>query len=142
MKRGFVADASAAAAWCFRDEQSVVADSMLRAARAATLYVPEIWTVELANILAQGVKRKRVTVGHCNDFLAMLATLKVQVDRPPQSRKPARHAELLFELAREHKLTSYDACYLDVAMRRGLPLLTLDRELGAAAASVGVAVFL
>src|SRR5205823_866502 len=96
--------------------------------------VPAHWYLEVANVLAMAEKRKRITPTKSDEFLALLAALDIEVD----SEWTARTFGHVLPLARTHGLTSYDAAYLDLALRRRLPLASLDDELCAAAKRLGI----
>ena len=97
--------------------------------------VPALWRLEVANVLHLAVRRRRLDAAGCDATLADLALLDIRADVETD-----RHAwGETRNLAERHGLTLYDACYLELARRRALPLATLDRELRAAAQAAGVA---
>ena len=98
-------------------------------------WVPGLWRLEVANILEMGVRRGRHDADFRDATLADLALLPVRVD--PDTDRQAWGATA--QLAARQRLTLYDAAYLELARRRGLPLATLDRELRTAASDEGVA---
>ena len=126
---GLVIDATAVLAWCFEDEAGPEADALIEQVAAEGAAVPGLWSLELANGLVMGERRGRITPAQSAAFVAMIEELPIASD-------PATGARALHEtmsLAREHRLTAYDAAYLELAMRLGLSLATGDRSLGAAA---------
>lgn len=127
----FVLDASVVACWAFVDESHAIADFALERIRTDEARVPALWWFEVWNILIVNQRRKRVTEGDTVAFLRHLARLRVTVDRSPVA------ADVL-ALARRHRLSVYDASYLELALRDGVSLATLDQELGAAASATGV----
>jgi predicted nucleic acid-binding protein len=98
--------------------------------------VPALWHLELGNVLLQAEKRGRISAGDVALRLELIGELPISVDRETTSRA---WREIL-TLARAERLTTYDATYLELALRRGLPLLTKDRDLASAARRLGVAV--
>ncbi len=116
----FVLDASVALAWCFGDETSAEATSI-----EGVAIVPILWFLEVGNALISAEQRGRLTPTESAHFLELLRQLPIQVEDNP----PLRIWGEIFGLARAHRLSCYDACYLDLAMRLGLPLATLDEEL-------------
>jgi predicted nucleic acid-binding protein len=97
-------------------------------------WVPELWRIEVANTLNVGIRRGRITTTTRNEVLEDLASLFISIDTECQ-----RHTWLrTLELADIHKLTVYDATYLELALRRTLPLATLDQELRTAVQHEGV----
>jgi len=130
----FVLDVSATLAWCFENEATAASRSLLGTLAERVVVVPELWHIELANAVLQAERRRRLTERESSDFLEMLQDLRIETDQECSGRAFGP----LLALSRRHKLTSYDACYLDVAIRRRLPLATRDRELRAAARATGV----
>lgn len=127
----FVLDASVVACWAFSDEEHTVADLALERIRTDEAHVPTLWWFEVRNILITNERRKRITERDTAAFLRGLARLRVTIDRSPDE------SEVLM-LARRHRLSVYDASYLELARRDGISLATLDNALVAAAPSVGV----
>lgn len=136
-KEGLVIDSSVAIAWCFADEQDDYSQSVLDALASQTAFVPDLWHLEVANTLLMGERRKRSTQADTVQWLSFLAALPVTVD---EETKAHAFGDTV-NLARSHNLSSYDASYLELAMRRGLPLATLDEKLKAAANAVGVPLY-
>jgi predicted nucleic acid-binding protein len=132
---GLVLDASSVLAWCFEDESGPQADALIDKVATEGAAVPDLWFLEIANGLITGERRGRIKPAESAAFVAMIEDLPIVADR---AGGRALHATM--SLAREHRLTAYDAAYLDLAMRLGLPLATGDRSLGAAARRVGVVV--
>jgi predicted nucleic acid-binding protein len=131
----FVLDGSVALAWCFPDEKAPYPQAVLESLATAQAFVPSLWPLEVANALLVGERRKRSTQADTVAWLAFLAALPIAVED-----ETAAHAWAdVLTLARSHNLSVYDAAYLELALRRGLPLATLDDQLTAAAGAVGVA---
>ena len=129
-----VVDASVALAWCFPDEASDYADSVLLAAQGEKLYVPAIWPIEVANALRVGERRQRIRPPEIRRFADLLAGLEIAEDL---QRLPLAVSQIL-PLAREHNISAYDAAYLELAFRRNAKLATLDDALRKAARLKGV----
>lgn len=132
-----VIDASLTLAWCFSDEDDAYAESVLEALPACRVAVPDLWPLEVANALLVGERRKRLSSAETSRVLLLLAALPILVE-PGSAHAAFDH---VMPLARQHGLTVYDAAYLELAMRRGLPLGSLDDQLRKAARAVGVALF-
>jgi predicted nucleic acid-binding protein len=128
----FVLDCSVAVAWFFEDETDVYADAVMDAAVAGGAIVPCLWHHEIANALIVAERRGRVTAAKSARYLSSLDALRIDLDSVP----PA--AGELLAVGRDFALSSYDAAYLHLAMREGLPLATRDRALEKAAATAGV----
>ena len=130
----FVADCSVVLAWCFKDEATDETGLVLRRARQESICVPSIWPIEVANTIVLGKRKGRIDAAQRDEFLEVLDSIHVVIE----------HAELgvimreTMRLAEHHRLTAYDASYLELAMRRSLSLASRDRELVAAARQVGV----
>lgn len=132
----FVLDASVALAWCFDDESTKETNGLVDQARDYGACVPSLWHLELTNVLLQAERRGRITPADIAVRLRLLGALPIETDTETHLR--ATRETLI--LARAERLTAYDASYLELAMRRGLPLATRDRDLRAAAKRLGVAV--
>lgn len=127
----FVLDASVAATWAFEDENHPDAALALARVQLDAARVPSLWWFELRNALLVNERRGGLTEAGTAAFLRDLGRLAISIDRSPDE------AELL-TLARRHRLTVYDAAYLELAQRGGLPLASLDGALRSAAAASGV----
>jgi len=136
MTATFIIDCSITMSWCFADEGSDASTKIQDRLVAETALVPAHWFLEIANVLAMAEKRNRITPADSTEFLRLLRTLDIEVDGEASDRA----FDHLLPLCRSHRLTSYDVAYLDLALRRQLPLATLDDELRAAAVNLGVAV--
>lgn len=133
----FVLDSSVALAWYFQDEADAYADAVAARFRAARALVPLIWPLEVANAVLMGERRQRSTEAQAARWLGYLASLPIAVDDLTNDQA---WSEVL-RLGRAHRLSAYDAAYLELALRRNLPLATLDEGLQAAAGAAGVSVF-
>jgi len=136
-KPGFVLDASVTLSWAFREELNTYTRSVLRSLKEASALVPEIWPLEVGNALLVAERRKRVEFAEITQFLSFLQELPIVIE----PAEPARIFGEVLLLAREYGLSVYDATYLDLALRRGLPLATRDEALRSAASRCGVAIF-
>ncbi len=134
---GLVIDSSISIAWCFPDEQDQYSQTVLDALASEQALVPDLWHLEVANTLIVGERRKRSTQANTVAWLGFLSSLPIAVD--DETKAHAFGNTLI--LARDHNLSAYDAAYLELAMRRGLPLATLDDKLRAAARAVGVTLY-
>lgn len=136
-KEGLVIDSSIAIAWCFPDERDTYSQSVLNALASRQAIVPDLWHLEVANTLIVGERRERSTQANTVTWLGFFNSLPIIVD---EQTKAHTFGDTL-SLAREHGLSVYDATYLELAMRRGLPLATLDDKLKTAATAVGVPLY-
>ena len=131
-----VLDSSAALAWTFSDESAPEIDMIFDQVAEQGAHVPALWMLEVANSLTVAVRRERISSQERSDALADLAALEISID--PETERHAWKATL--QLADHHGLTVYDAAYLELAQRKRLPLVTLDRALALAAGAASVEV--
>ena len=130
-----VIDSSLAAAWCFPDERTDYTNAILRAVAAPLEAVaPRLWAYEVSNSVLMGLRRKRITHADAQEFFESIKSLPIRLTDPVSY-------DGVFSLADRHGLTVYDAAYLDLALREGLPLASLDKALCKAAGNSGVALF-
>ncbi len=125
----FVLDSSIALAWVYSDETTQAVAQVFDLLSLGGAWVPGLWRLEVANVLEMGVRRKRHRADFRDATLSDLAKLPIQVDA--DTDRQAWDATL--HLAIRHQLTLYDAAYLELALRRGLALATLDEALRNAA---------
>ena len=131
---GFVLDASVTLAWCFDDESTPAAWALLDRLRTTPGHVPALWELEIGNILLGAERRRRITQARAALFLGILGELDIRVDPD----LPGRAFRDVLPIARAQRLTTYDATYLELAMRLGLPLATKDAALVRTANAVRV----
>jgi predicted nucleic acid-binding protein len=124
-------------AWCFEDESGPYADAVLESFSQSMALTPAIWPLEVGNMLVVAERRGRLTKADSVRFLNLLRQLPIVVE-PETARR--MFGEIL-ALAREQNISTYDASYLDLAMRSGLPLATQDAALGETAGRCSVAVY-
>jgi predicted nucleic acid-binding protein len=134
MSASFVVDCSIAMAWLFHDEATPKTSALLNRLATETALVPAWWFVEITNVLAMAERKGRITARQSDAFIADLSKLGIERD----NQAPDRAFTHLLALCRTHRLTSYDAIYLDLAIRRSLPVATLDEDLRKAAKKLGV----
>ena len=122
----FVIDASVTMVWVLADEANPIADHALARTRSDEALAPVLWWYEIRNALISGERNRRLTPDDSDRFLRELAGLRITLSETLDQRS-------VFRLCRKHKLTFYDAAYLELAQSRNLPLATLDAELARAA---------
>ena len=130
----FVLDCSVAMAWCFEDEAAGYADRVLKKFTTREAVVPAIWPLEVANVLLVGERRKRLTKADNSRFLELLQGLPITIDVQATSRAFGD----IMSVARSLTISAYDAAYVELAMREGLQLATLDDSLNKAALKNGI----
>src|SRR5690348_16835399 len=133
----FVLDGSVTLAWGFEDEDDEYAGAILDRMPELQAHVPALWHLEVANALVVGERRRRTTPADVAQFLAILGAFPITIDDETITRAWSD----TLHLARAHNLSTYDVAYLELAIRRGLPLASLDDRLKAAATAVGVPLF-
>jgi predicted nucleic acid-binding protein len=131
----FLVGASMTLSWCFADEATAYTRGVLAALKKTYTVVPSLWPFEVASTLVVAERRKRITQEGIAAFVEMLRTLPIQVER----REAVWLCQATIRLAREHRVTAYDAAYLDLAKREELSLATLDHDLQAAGRTLGIA---
>jgi predicted nucleic acid-binding protein len=129
-----VLDSSVTLAWVYGDETTEAIRHVFDQVSDEGAWVPGLWRLDVANVLEMGVRRGRHDAAFRDATLTDLDLLPISLD--PETDRPAWRATL--HLAGRHRLTLYDAAYLELALRRGLPLASLDVELRAAAGAENV----
>jgi predicted nucleic acid-binding protein len=132
-----VLDCSVAVAWCFEDEATEALDALLDRVQTDGAVVPSWWMLEVANVLLMAARRGRIAREAVQERLALLDMLAIETD--VEGVGPVWRSTVL-TLAQTEMLTFYDAVYLELAIRRGLPLASSDKALRRAATQRGVAV--
>ena len=134
----FVLDCSVAISWCLPDENNGYADTTLTLLQSnistVEAIVPGIWSLEVANTLLTSERRQRMTPAQVQIAVSAIESLAIVVDQV--TAETALHATLA--LGRDYNLAAYDAAYLELAIRRGLPMATNDTRLARAARECGV----
>jgi predicted nucleic acid-binding protein len=129
-----VLDASVALSWCFDDEATAATREVLVRLDKDSAIAPSLLPLEIANVLALAERRKRISPGRIAEFVELIDTLAIEIEQPTS----ARVLHDVLNLARGEALTAYDASYLELAMRLGLPLASKDVALRRAALRLGV----
>lgn len=122
----FVLDASVAASWLLADESNPNAATAFDRLVRESMIAPAIWWFEIRNMLVSNERRGRLDAMQLARALEMVRDVPVAIDRDPDSK-------VVVGLAQRHRLTIYDAAYLELAQRENVPLATLDRSLARAA---------
>lgn len=132
-----VLDASVVLAWCFEDEKSSYAEGILDLLSQDTgAIVPAVWPLEITNALLSALRKKRITQAQATGFLNRISGFHIEVEESLLSRT----FETVFLQANASQLTSYDTSYVELALRKGLPLATLDEPLKKAAETLGITI--
>jgi predicted nucleic acid-binding protein len=130
----FILDSSVTLSWFLPDEVASVSRGLLHETAQNGAWVPSIWPLEVGNGLSIAMKRRRISTDLRTRAFDRLGLLPIRVDR-----STVVHAwRATLELADRFHLTLYDACYLELAARRNLPLATLDKELRTASHKLGI----
>jgi predicted nucleic acid-binding protein len=136
MNPAFVMDCSIAMTWLFADERTAATDALQDRLAAEAALVPALWHLEIANVLTMAERKGRITSEDAVLFTRLLRAFDVETD----PGLGLATADALLPLCRAHRLAAYDAAYLELAMRRRLPLATVDKELTVAARGARVEV--
>lgn len=133
----FVLDNSIAMRWLLNDRDASTQEYALKVlellVEGGTAIVPNLWALEAANVISKEMKKGHVTQADASQFIALLGELDIQPDS--QTHEHALCDTL--NLARQYGLSSYDAAYLELALRKGIQLATVDRDLAAAVTKAG-----
>lgn len=136
----YVLDNSVAMRWLLvspKKRDQAYAESVLQSLSETEAVVPHLWHLEAANVLLAAEKNGQLQTGEVERFISQLESLPIQVDPLTAHQAFSR----ILSLARAYKLSSYDAAYLELALRAGLPLATLDKDLIKAAKKADVAIY-
>lgn len=133
MDHELVVDCSVVMSWCFRDEADAYSERVLDGLIEGMDFAPGILPLEVANALVIGERRKRLRRTDSDRFITLLGELPLTIVPDP----PERVLNEAIAIARKHRLSAYDAAYLDLALRRGIPLATRDADLRRAARRYG-----
>ena len=131
----FILDTSVVMAWCLKDEKDDYSLSILDKLSSSEAWAPSLYPFEVVNVLWVAERRNRLTRADSNQFVNLLESLPINIDHHP----PYQIMADLLSLGRQYALSAYDAAYLELAMRYGLPLATRDKGLKSAARKCGVA---
>jgi len=125
----FVVDNSVVMSWCFEDERNSYCDAVLESLADGEAFVPGMWPLEVGNVLLVAERKKRFTEASVVRFLELVSGLPLTVEQ----ETPERMLKEIVSIAREQGISTYDASYIDLAMRLGLPMSTLDASMRKAA---------
>jgi predicted nucleic acid-binding protein len=141
MTAAFVLDNSVAMRWLLPSQKpsdQKYAEKVLRTFAHMDAVVPNLWHLEVVNVLMEAERRSEIDAGEGERFISHLESLPIHVDRVTAQQAFSR----TLSLSRIYKLSSYDAAYLELAIREGLPLATLDKDLRKAAKKAAVEIYL
>lgn len=130
----FVLDCSATMPWLLHDDPSGKAQEALLKLKTEQAVVPDIWALEVANVLLNSERKGLITTDKSEKFTQFLDDLSIHV----AESNPMALSNIM-DLGRQHRLSSYDAAYLELALRENMPLATLDKALQQAAKNSKVA---
>lgn len=136
----FVLDNSVAMCWLLPPEKTAdraFAERVLRSLATSRAYVPALWSLEVANVIVKSENKALVSEARAQGFVALLRQLNIEDDKATYTQAMGD----TLNLARRYRLSAYDAAYLELAMRLGIPLVTLDADLAKAAKKAGVPAF-
>ena len=120
----FTRDTSVTLSWLFTDEMNPETLQLRNELSNGKAIAPNLWPIEVANVLWVSEKKKRITPFQTSTFKRLLLKLPIEIDHKTSEFALRRN----LELAREYKLTVYDSCYLELSLRYGCPLATLDKD--------------
>ena len=129
-----ILDASVTLSWYFEDERTSSGEALMDRVAADGAVVPLLWRYEVANAFFKAIRRRRIAIAYRDASLQELRHFPIVVDRGGEELSWAS----TLSLADRFQLSIYDASYLELALRRGLPLATSDRALRAAAQALAI----
>lgn len=132
----FVLDCSVTMSWCFKDEQDDYAGHCLRLLEKTEAAVPALWALEVMNVLLVAERRGRLLPSESEEFVGLLGLLPIIVE--PASGISSR----VMDLGRTYGLSAYDAAYIELSLRKGLPMATKDDAVRKVMASLGIEIVL
>jgi predicted nucleic acid-binding protein len=132
----FVLDNTVTMAWCFAEEATDLSETLLRRLSDLTdsAVVPALWLYEVVNVTELAVRKERITAEKARAFLESLADLPIEIENPGVTQM----FTFVRALASQYRLTAYDASYLELALRHGLPIASSDKALVKASRAAGV----
>ncbi len=136
LEPAFVLDCSVTLTWVFGDEATPHTDELQASLSEFSAWVPALWALEVGNVLCMSERSGKIKIADALQFKNLLMELPIYVDDTSMQQA----FQTIAVLAREQMLTVYDATYLELAMRKSLPLASLDKKLIQAASRVGVAI--
>ena len=131
----FILDCSVAVSWCFEEENDGYSLRVLESLSKNVAAVPSLWHYEICNVLLMGQKQKKFSQAVVSNFLNSLYQLPIEIVTT------SNHMQDLILLSAKYGLTAYDGAYLDLALKLGLPVATLDKKLIAAIKNSGSKIF-
>lgn len=134
MEDQFVIDNSVVMAWGFQDQTNKYTEAVLDKLATSIAYAPAIWPLEVGNVLIVAERKNILSRADVIRFVSILRSLPIMVEQ----ESPGRMFTEILVLARECRLSTYDASYLDLAIRLGLPLATQDKIMISAAKKCGI----
>jgi len=137
MKHAVVIDNSVVMSWCFEDEANQYTDNVLESLKYVRAIVPVIWPLEVGNVLVVAERKGRLRYIDCIQFWELLSELPIDVEDQISEKVMMN----VYTLAREAQLSTYDASYLELAIRKNLPLATLDKGLLRAARKFDIEIY-
>jgi predicted nucleic acid-binding protein len=133
----FVLDCSVTMGWVLEDEKTDYTEAVLDSLAENRAIVPSLWELEVSNVLIVAERRGRITQAQTTHALSLLSSLPILVD----PLVPKRMLATVPALTREHQLSAYDAAYLELALREGAAIATLDQKLERIALKCGVEIY-
>lgn len=121
----FVLDCSVAMAWCFEDESNMHSDKILKSLKDTKAIVPMLWPLEIMNVLHIAERKKRISLEQSEIFIDFLNNLPIERELILSEKINKR----ILEISRKYAITAYDAAYLEIAIRKHVPLASFDKNL-------------
>lgn len=139
--KNFVLDCSVTMSWCFKNQQRANSTKILNSLHVSKAVVPSIWSLEVQNVLGAAERSKKITSIESNQFLNLLNSLPIKMDTDDPGFDKLFNKKI-HNILRAYQLSSYDAAYLELAIRHDVPLASYDKKLCEAAKGAGVKLYI
>ena len=132
----FILDCSVYMSWCFNEETIKASSKILNSITKKGIIVPSLWVYEVTNTLTVSVRRKKLTVADAHDLINNIQLLPIEFDKPT-----IENMSNIFNIANEHKLSAYDAAYIELALRTNTQIASFDKEVIKVSGKLGIKIF-
>ncbi len=132
----FVLDCSVFMSWCLNEKTIKESSKILKSITRHTIVVPSLWCYEVTNVLTMAVRKNKLTVAQTHNLMNDIHLLPIEFDKPT-----VENISNIFSIADQHKLSAYDASYIELALRKNIKLASFDKEVVKTAEKLGIHMF-
>ena len=122
--------------WCLNEDTIKASSKILNSITKKGIIVPSLWVYEVTNTLTVSVRRKKLTVADAHDLINNIQLLPIEFDKPT-----IENMSNIFNIANEHKLSAYDAAYIELALRTNTQIASFDKEVIKVSGKLGIKIF-